>query len=156
MATTRAPWRATYRLHWAALAPISSSCFPRDLAEQAGVGLAQALGPPDEVVVAEEGPVLGVVAVRLDVPPGPVRPRGLDRISLAPGCRCCCQGTVTVRVRGRVRASVRGLVRGPVWGLPGACSGACSGALSGSWFWLASITPILPQTPALTGGRRHR
>src|ERR1035437_1643376 len=54
------------------------------LAQQTGVSLAQALGPPHEIVVSKKRPVLGVVAVRLGVPPGPVGPRCLDRIGFAP------------------------------------------------------------------------
>src|SRR5665647_2863381 len=53
-------------------------------AQETGIGLTQALGPPHEVVVAEKGPVLRVVVAGLDVPPRPVGPRRLDRICPSP------------------------------------------------------------------------
>ena len=61
-ATAWAPWSASQREHCAAPAPISSTRCPDDLPEQPGVGLAQPLRAPDEVRVAEELPVLGLVA----------------------------------------------------------------------------------------------
>ena len=48
-----------------------------DRAEQPGVGLAEPLRAPDEVDVAEEPAVLGLVGVGVSVPPGPVGGPGL-------------------------------------------------------------------------------
>ena len=53
-ATTSAPWCASQRAPAAAPQPTSSTRRPAHVAEQPGVGLAQALGAPDEVDVAEE------------------------------------------------------------------------------------------------------
>ena len=55
-----------------------------EVTQQGGICLPKTLGPPHEVVVAEEGPVLRVVAARLAVPPCTVGPRCLARIGSAP------------------------------------------------------------------------
>ncbi|GAB3940644.1 hypothetical protein GCM10027614_24650 [Micromonospora vulcania] len=58
---------------------------PGQVAEQSGIGLAQPLRAPDEVHVAEERAVLGLVVVGVAVPPAPVGPPGLGVTDPAPG-----------------------------------------------------------------------
>ena len=58
---------------------------PGDVPEQVGVGLAQPLGAPQEVGVAEVGAVLGEVGRRRGVPPAPVGAGGLVLAGRAPG-----------------------------------------------------------------------
>ena len=87
LATTRTSWwRASQREHCAAPAPISSTVMPVAHLEQVELGLGPALRPPDELAVAEEGAVLGVVVVGLAVPPGPVGRPGLVAVDRPPAC----------------------------------------------------------------------
>ena len=88
VATTCAPRVAAHRLHWPAPAPTSRTRRPVEVAEQAGVGLPQALGSPDEVLVTEEGAVLGVVLRGLVVPPRAVGAHGLTLLGV-PSCHLC-------------------------------------------------------------------
>jgi len=93
--------------------------------QQAGICLTKTLGPPHEVVVAEEGPVLRVVAVRLAVPPCTVGPRCLVRIGSAP-----------VRPVILVGSAIQGSLVGPATALVS--------------FVHAHILPDLARPPALT------
>ena len=78
LATTRTPWcRASQREHWAGAGADLEHGHAVAHPEQVELGLGPALRPPDELAVAEEGAVLGVVVVGLAVPPGPVRGPGL-------------------------------------------------------------------------------
>ena len=65
----RAPWRREPARARRRPAADLQHPPPGDVAEQRGVGLAQALRAPDEVGVAEEVAVLGVVVVGVGVPP---------------------------------------------------------------------------------------
>ncbi len=97
-----APCSMSQRAHWAAPQPTSRTRAPPHLAEQPRVGLAQALGAPDEVRVAQEAPVLGLVGGRVGVPPAtaggrdarglrqgrpahPARAPGDPQLTLSPG-----------------------------------------------------------------------
>ena len=73
----RAPWVTSQRAAAAAPQPTSRTRPPGDVAEQPRVGLAQALRAPDEVHVAEEVAVLGLVVVGVGVPPAAGWPGGL-------------------------------------------------------------------------------
>ena len=84
-ATGRAPWVAQPAGAGRRAAPTSSTRRPRHVAEQPGVGLAQALRAPDEVHVAEERAVFGLVVVGVGVPPAAVGPPGLGVAHPAPG-----------------------------------------------------------------------
>ena len=89
-----------------------------DVAEQPRVGLPHALRAPDEVGVAEEAAVLGLVVVGVGVPPGEVRGGGFGAPDLAVG-----DGRGAQPVLGRVVAPRRGrLLR---WHDGGLRSGAC-------------------------------
>ena len=78
LATTRTSWcaRQPARALGGAGADLEHR-HPVAHPEQVELGLGPALRPPDELAVAEEGAVLGVVVVGLAVPPGPVRRAGL-------------------------------------------------------------------------------
>ena len=65
----RRPGRRSQREHWRRAAADLEHPAAGDVAEQARVGLAQPLRAPDEVGVAEEVAVLGLVVVGLGVPP---------------------------------------------------------------------------------------
>ena len=76
-ATTSAPACRSQRAQGAEPQPISRTRRPATSPEQVRVGLAQPLGAPQEVGVAQVRAVLGEVGGRGGVPPAAVRPRRL-------------------------------------------------------------------------------
>ena len=71
-ATTSAPWVASQRARGrGAAADLQHPARRRPAPSRSGVGLAQPLRAPDEVDVAEERAVLGLVVVGVGVPPVP-------------------------------------------------------------------------------------
>ncbi len=82
-------------------------------AEEAGLGLVQSLGAPDEAVVAEERAVLDLVLVGVAVPPAAARPAALRFVGVTPGGHGVVRGVVVgvVRVFGDVVLLVHGARR---------------------------------------------
>ena len=139
----RPGWRASARTARTRSRPPARGAR-RHVAEQARVGLAQALRAPDEVDVADVCAVLGQVVVGVGVPPGAARPLRLRRTPTArrataavpsscsrsghsPATRCprwpSCPRITAVRRRGRVALATPGRVASSTHcGQRGACS----------------------------------
>ena len=84
MPTGRPPWTSTQREHWPGPAADLEHVPAVDLTERVQIVLADALGTPQEPVVAEELPVGGLVLVGVGVPVGAVGPQRLRLVDLAP------------------------------------------------------------------------
>ena len=135
--------------------PTSRIAPARDVAEQVGVGLAQPLRAPDEVGVAEELAVLGLIVVGVGVPPAAVG---------AHGCRVASPGAAPTPTAGLLRLHDRGSVPAPA-GPRRAADGKCrrcrrpsrvAPALASRWRPLERIVGVQSAADAVRAGSEQR